>query len=79
MISNNPYAVVLNDHWIPLIIEDHWSHRIQKNFKFEKVEVATRLSRPETMSRKIWHLVSERLHSFLGQTENPVYILPGGK
>ena len=25
MISNNPYAVVLNDHWIPLIIEDHWS------------------------------------------------------
>ena len=25
MISNNPYAVVLNDHWIPLIIENHWS------------------------------------------------------
>ena len=23
LISNNPFAVVLNDHWIPLIIEDH--------------------------------------------------------
>ena len=25
MISNNPYAVALNDHWIPVIIEDQWS------------------------------------------------------
>ena len=38
-------------------------------------------SRPETMSRKIRHLVSERLHSFLGRTNRQprFYILPGGK
>ena len=54
---------------------------VQKNLK---------TSRPETISRKIWHLVSESLHSFWGQTDrltdrltskdwqtdNPVYILP---
>ena len=37
------------------------------------------VSRSETMSGKFRHLVSERLHSFLGRTDNPVYILPGGK
>ena len=30
------------------------------------------------MSGKFRHLVSERLHSFLERTDNPVYILPGG-
>ena len=24
LFSNNPFAIVLNDHFIPLIIEDHW-------------------------------------------------------
>ena len=27
LISNNPDAVVLNDHWIPIIIKDHWSRK----------------------------------------------------
>ena len=44
-----------------------------------------KMSRPETMSRKIWHIVSESLHSFLWLTQwltdNPVlrvsdYFLP---
>ena len=49
MISNNPYAVVLNDHWIPLIIEDHSS--------FVKICCSeTEVWKYENMSGKIRHL-----------------------
>ena len=52
MISNNPHAVVLNDHWIPMMIEDHWSSN-SKNFKFEKDEVAKFLCRKISKSAKV--------------------------
>ena len=39
--SNNPGALVLNDHWIPLTIEDHWSLKWKKlkSKKFKTFEI----------------------------------------
>ena len=42
LISNNPGAGVLNDHWIPMIINENWSQKLQSwkslksNFEVEK-------------------------------------------
>ena len=54
MISNNPHAVVLNDHWIPLIIEYHWSfvkiHRSETVVRFSHTKKCDRLTHRQTHS-----------------------------
>ena len=74
LISNNPGAVVLNDHWIPMIINENWSQKLQSwkssksNFEVEKF-----LSREISKSGKClrWH---STLEVYLRWAKNiPIY------
>ena len=66
MISNNPYAVVaLNDDWIPVIIEDHWSFvkiccSETEVWKYENIASRDYFRKNPTLRKCSWKYIAQK-------------------